>query len=489
MNFFGYFSKHKINPSKASILYKDDILDYSSLFEKIQAAEIYLHRTGVERNDKIGILADHSAEFVITIFALWKLNAVPVPLNKKLLNREIENQVEFAGCKFLIYDPAFNISYKKIKSVKIEIGKFKNIFPKKTEDYLLEVDLEQTALVLFTSGSTGNSKAVIISFNNLIRSAEIGNQVFQHRDDDIWLAALPFFHVGGFSIIVRTFLYGAILAIPEDINRDGLKRSLEKFDPSLSAFVTTQLKRLLDENIKPNPRLRHILLGGGFIDSELVRSAYHKGWNVSKSFGATETSSFVTALTKNDFELKSESAGKALTPNKILIVDENRNILPENISGEVVIESDAVARGYLNNSEKTEEKFSNNKFFTGDYGYMDKDGYLYIEARRNDLIVSGGENISPYEVEKILLEHPDILDAAVFGLEDKEWGHSLAAALIIKGHKQLALSDLRTFLKDKLPSYKHPKKIFILERFPKTPLGKIRKEEIKKIIGESCQSL
>ncbi len=483
MNFFGYLSNCEINLTKQAILSEGEILNYSSMITKITAAVNYLHNIGVKRKDKIALLFDNTPSFVITVFAIWKLNAIPVPLNNRLLLSELKIQIESVKCKFLIFENLYQELIKDLDVKLINSEQIKLLNPVASADIFLDITENQTALILFTSGSTGNSKAVIFSFGNLINSAKLGNQVFIHGDSDIWLASLPFFHIGGFSVITRTFLNGLTIAIPRNNDNAGLHEAFMKFAPTLSAFVSTQLKRILDNNIKPNSELRHVLLGGGFIEDELVRRAYERGWNVSKSFGTTETSSFVTALTKDNFEKKPGSSGKALLPNKIYIIGQDGNTLSNNSIGEIVIESSSVAMGYLNNMSESEKKFSGSKFFTGDYGYLDRDGYLYIEARRSDLIVSGGENINPNEVERIILKHPGIIDAAVLGIEDKEWGHSVVAAIVTLNNKQLTIAELKKYLKDILPSYKHPKKIFILKELPKTALGKIKREELKKTIG------
>ena len=342
--------------------------------------------------------------------------------------------------------------------------------------------MDSTAVIIFTSGSTGKPKGVQLTFNNLIQSALTGNQLFNYKKNDRWLASLPFYHVGGFSIITRAIFNGNTLLLPENLNIESVQNVIQKKHPTLTSFVSTQLKRLLENDIKPNPELRHILLGGGFLDTDLVTSAINKGWNVSKSYGSTETASFVTALTATEFVIKKESAGKALTPNEILIVDENRNLLEPKTLGEVAVKGKSVAKGYINNRDETGQKFKGDTYYTGDYGYLDDDGYLFIEARRNDLIVSGGENINPYEVETELLRHPYILEASVLGLEDKEWGFITAAAVVTRENKIIQLEELKLFLKDKLAGFKIPKKLFIVEKFPKTEMGKIQKEKLKEII-------
>jgi O-succinylbenzoic acid--CoA ligase len=482
MNFFGALSKYKIDKTKTALIFNDKCYSYNELFLKINSVSVALKKLGIEKNDNVALLSSNSDEFVIIIFALWNIGAVPIPINIRLLPEEILKLTDFTQCKFLLHD---DFSIFSSKNQNMQIFSFADLFNADyyhSEHFHFHIDGKDIALILFTSGSTGNPKGVVITFNNFIRSAENGNQIFKHQEHERWLASLPFYHVGGFSIITRSFLYGATLIIPDGQGHEEIKNALYNFDPTQTSFVTTQLKRLLETQTKPNPSLKHVLLGGGFLENELVESAISYGWNVSKSYGATETTSFVTALSSSEFKNKPDSAGKSLIPNKIFIVDEEKKFLPSGSVGEVVIKSDSVAEGYFNNPKETSEKFINGLYFTGDFGWLDDEGYLFIEVRRNDLIISGGENISPLEVEKEIQKHPSIIEACVFGLKDDVWGHSVCAALITKQNSKITLTELNSFLADKLSSYKLPKKIFITDEFPKTELGKIQKEKLKEML-------
>ena len=483
MNLIGYLSKSKINPSSAAIIYGENALTYSEFFGYINAYKEYYKKSGVKKDSKIAILSKNNLEFVISIFSLWQLEAIPILLNTKLIKDEILELTKFSGCDFLLTE----ISFKDLNlsdSIKVFYYPDKKKIDAKAHLDENEVNLDDTAVIIFTSGSTGKPKGVLLSFNNLIQSALTGNQLFNHVKNDRWLASLPFYHVGGFSIIMRALLNGVTIILPENLRIGSIQNAIQKKHPTHASFVSTQLKRLIENNIKPNPELRHILLGGGFLDADLVKDALNKGWNVFKSYGSTETASFVTALTPDEFKNKMESAGKVLFPNNIMIVDENRKLLKLKTTGEVAVKGKSVAKGYINNGEETTRKFKDDIYFTGDYGFIDEECYLFIEARRNDLIVSGGENINPFEVESELLKHPLILEVSVLGLEDKEWGYIAAAVIKTSGNKTIELEELKLFLKDKLAGFKIPKRIFILDNLPKTEMGKVQKEKLKEIILE-----
>jgi O-succinylbenzoic acid--CoA ligase len=468
--------------NSTAIITPNSVLTYKQLDEKISSTMQSLHKLGIKRWSKAAILSENNVEYVILILALWKMGAIPVPLNIRLLSNELEELVLFAGCNCL-----FTVKLdEKIKSIPgINVYRFP-LEEEKADKYLIDENntsdspdkfkMRNPALIIFTSGSTGKPKGVVLSFNNLFYSAFNGNKLFKHQKDDRWLASLPFYHIGGFSIITRNFFYGTTLIIPQSLTTDDIIYAIENLKPTLASLITTQLQRLMEAECKPNPELRHILLGGGFTEAALVSEALEKGWNVSKSYGTSETASFVTALTAEEFRDKPLSAGKAIPPNQILIIDDDKNILPNEKVGEIAVIAQSVAKAYLNNEDENKKKLSGNTFYSGDYGYLDKDGFLFVEARREDLIVSGGENIIPFEVEAEILKYPGVKEVCAFGLNDKEWGHIVAVA--IASENIITVERLKKFLKDKLPSFKHPGKIFILDELPKTELGKIQRGKI-----------
>jgi O-succinylbenzoic acid--CoA ligase len=326
-------------------------------------------------------------------------------------------------------------------------------------------------------------KAVELSFSNLINSSEIGNQYLKQTSDDRWLASLPFYHIGGFSIIVRAFMFGTEIILPHDLKFHSIIQSIFHFKPTLISLVSSQVSELLHNNIHPNRDLRHVLLGGGFVDSSIMKKAINTGWKVSKVYGSTETSSFVTVLSPDEFIIKPESVGKPIPPNEIFIYDETKNELTNNSEGEIVVKSPAVMKGYLNDEEATGQKLKNNLYFTGDIGYKDADGFLYVVNRRSNLIVTGGENVNPAEVEAMILNFPKVKEVYVLGIDDAKWGQRITAAIVLKQNQKFEIEELKDFLQDKIASFKIPKEIFFVDELPKTELGKIRRDFVKKIFS------
>ena len=471
--------KLRIFDNKTIIISEYERFTYKALNEKVNTVSKYLNTFGIIAGDRVGIASDNSINYVISIFALWMMDAVPVPINIKLSASEIKTQLMHLRCKIVLVDYA---NRKKIPSKGIDrlnINLLDLNLGGASFDY--KFNPNKTALILFTSGSSGKPKAVELTFSSLINSAKIGNEFLNQTRDDRWLASLPFYHIGGFSIFFRALMFGTVLIIPPDLKIESLIEEIQSHRPTLTSLVSTQMKQLIDNKIKPNNESRHVLLGGGVISSNLMREALQLGWKVCKVYGSTETSSFVTVLSTDEFTLKPESVGKAIFPNEIFILDEEENELPADTEGEIVVKSPALMKVYLYDDETTKQKLRNGLYFTGDIGYKDEDEYLYVVNRRSDLIVSGGENVNPAEVEEAIMKFPKVKEVCAFGIDDVTWGQKIAAAIVPKQNQQFKIDELKDFMKDKIASFKIPKGIYFVDELPRTELGKVRKEFITKL--------
>jgi len=452
------------------------IYTFGDLRKKVLSTASYFNQQKVSAGDRVGIIGQNNVDYVINILALWQLSAVPLPLNIRLTESEIDEQLTLANCSIVLAKKEF---YEKLKSTRRKVVNYPfeidehNSFNEKQE-----VKLSDPAVIIFTSGSTNKSKGIILSFASLYNSALNSNHLLRYMHSDRWLASLPFYHVGGFSIITRSLLFGIPLLIPDSLSTEDLKEALYEWQPTFISLVTAQLKQIVDDKVSPIPDLKNCLIGGGFSDNEVSRKAYDLGWPINIVYGSTETSSFVTALLKDEFIFKPNSVGRAVPTNKVVIIDNEGNELKPFEIGEIAVQSSALMSGYLNLSNN-QEVFKNGFYPTSDTGYADEDGYLYIEGRKNYLISTGGENVNPIEVEKALLQHPHISEAAVFPLKDKEWGEIIAASVVLKNKSfELSYDQIKIFLKERISSFKIPKKIFFEDQFPKTELGKIEKDKL-----------
>lgn len=461
-----------------ALISSDVILTYSELENKIQLAAEYFHHLGIKENNKIAILDSNNPDYLINILALWELNTCIIPLNTRLTENETAELLSASDADFLFIpeNKKYNLTVKT-QVIKIPIESVKHLPGFKTHG----INPDEISLIMFTSGITGKPKGVEHSLRDLLNSADNSESFLLQKNNDRWLASLPFFHIGGLSIITRTLRYGSTLIIPDSLKNNDLKKAFEVFKPTHASLVSTQLIRLLETGWKPGKELKNLLLGGGVIEESLIKEALSKGCKVTNVYGATETCAFVTANSGAGIINKPASAGKALGSNKISIIKDNSDISGTGESGEVCIESNSLFHGYYKDLETTRTKLRDGKFYTGDIGYIDSDGDLHIEARKADLIITGGENVNPIEVENVLNKIPEIRESCVFALEDKEWGQIVAAAVVL--NRKISIKGLAENLKGKIASYKIPKRFFPVDNIPKTPLGKIKREQIREEIN------
>jgi len=466
----------KQNPSAKAIVTSTSIYTFDELRHKTLLTAGYLKKQNISSGDRVGVIGQNNIDFVLNIFALWQLSAVPVPINTRLIEFEIEEQLAAARCSAVLCQKELS---GRIKNTGRKIIKYPfEIEADNSFSGFQEIKVNDSAIIIFTSGSASKSKGIVHTFNSLCNSAINSNQLLRYTHSDRWLASLPFYHIGGFSIITRSLLFGIPLIIPDSLSIEDLITSLDRWQPTFISLVTAQLKRFTDDKMSPNPELKNCLIGGGFSNHELIREAFELGWPINIVYGSTETSSFVTALLKDEIIFKPNSVGRAVPTNKIFIFDSEGNELKPFEVGEIVIQSNSLMSGYVNPLQ-TNEVIKNSFYYTNDFGYLDEDGYLFIEGRKNFLISTGGENVNPMEIEKILLQHPIVAEAAVFPLKDPEWGEIIAAVLVMKDlSSKISYDEVKNYLQDKISSFKIPKKIFFEDELPKTELGKIEKDKL-----------
>jgi O-succinylbenzoic acid--CoA ligase len=470
--------------SSTAIHTNSSVLTYDQLKQQVLKTTQALLKFNIGENDNVAITGYNDIDYIKLVLALWQIKAIPVLINPKLTVSEIEEQISTSNCKFILIS-------KSTESFTTDLDINTIDYPLKQEkgkskpEFADSLDPAATALIIFTAGTSGTSKGVELSFNSLKQSAKNGDQIINHSKNDRWLASLPFYHIGGFSIITRALLYDASLIIPTSLNTSSLADAFKKFKPNYCSLVPTQLKRLIEAGVQPNNALKNILVGGGVVDQKLIFNAIDEGWHITIVYGSTETASFITALTEDELYYKSGSVGKALKPNKIIIVNDHRHQIDIGDVGFVTISSTSLMKGYHINKRDNEAKLDNDFFYSDDVGHLDDEGYLFLEARKDDLIITGGENVYPIEVENRIIEHPNISDVGVFPINDDEWGEIVSAAIVLNDNSsEIDLNELTEFLEESLAHYKIPKKLFIENELPRNELGKLSRAKLAEMIDQ-----
>jgi o-succinylbenzoate---CoA ligase len=453
--------------------------------EALNFAKTFLD-AGIKENDNVGILCNHSKDFWISVNALWLLNAIPVPLNNRNTFEETVEQINHADINLLLIDPILaNPSIWDNSCESIPSGQFSlQSFPcktlliepneiDKTNSFIepAQFSLKNSAVILFTSGSSGKSKAVLHTFESLLESVKGTDSSFNLSNGDIWLASLPLYHIGGFMIPVRALLTGSAVAFPGSLKQNDVAEAITSFNPTHVSVVSTTMQRMIESGFKPNSKLKNIFLGGGPSSTELCLKAVNAGWPVIKVYGSTETCSMATALLHKDIIRKPESAGKPIADNQIVIEQ-----------GEILIKSNSLFKNYYKDAGSTNIVLREKYYHTGDYGRIDDEGFLFVDSRREDIIITGGENVSVKEIEEAIKSIDNICDVFVFPFNDETWGQIICATV---AGKNVHENNLIESLRKKLPSYKIPKHFYFVDHIPRNEMGKVKRNELYKMINLS----
>lgn len=445
-------------------------------------------------NKPIGLVAKSSDTLVFTIAACWNLGLPFVPFNPKTPEKELKKQIDDIDPGLLFADKeqlnkidnpnALNIrelDLPRSLTMDVELSfSAKNFEP--------STNPEDIFGYFFTSGTSGTPKIVPLQRRQMLFAAKASANNFKPRLNHFWLLCMPLNHIGGISIILRSLLYGSAIFRMKSFHPKMINTFLtENKLFQAASLVPTMLKRLLDRSgFHVHNNFKAILLGGGPIDTELVQQAINRGIPLIPSYGMTETCAQIAAnpiLKPSGTYGPMKSVGPIFAPNKIEIRDKHNDVLGVNNSGEIWLKGPQIFNGYLH--QDNSEYFDQDGWFkTGDYGHMNAHKQLFIESRRSDLIITGGENVSPYEVESELEKIHPITEAAVIGLPDKEWGQKVVAVVVAKTEQAINSDKIQEELKKRINSYKVPKQIIQTNSLPRTHTGKIVRSELAKLFEE-----
>ena len=335
-------------------------------------------------------------------------------------------------------------------------------------------------LLLFTSGTTGQPKGAMLSLEALWAAAAASSERLQTGADDRWLACMPLAHIGGLSILLRALHDGLLVVAHPRFSAAAVAASLHSEAITRLSLVPTMLRDLLDAGATPPPSLRTLLLGGAAAPPELVRRAIAAGWPIATTYGLTEAAAQVTTATLAQTAAAPGACGLPLPGYRLRITEPAADGV-----GQIEVASPSLMAGYFNQPEATAERLRDGWLRTGDLGLLLPDGQLRLVSRRSDLIVSGGENIYPAEIEAALRTLPEVAEACVVGRPSDRWGQQVGAMLVLRPGASLTLEALRAALAPSLAPFKHPRALLFLPALPQTAAGKVDRRSVASAFAEA----
>jgi O-succinylbenzoic acid--CoA ligase len=449
-----------------------------------------LRSVGVQAGQRVPLLLPNGFTYACAIFALWRVGAVPVPLNMRLSAPELAWQLGHLRANVLLMSAeTYALASEAGGGLHLlDVGEVASpdmdslwrYPPQEAAGPPRPFDPQADALWMFTSGTSGRPKAARLSFHNLFMSALASAYTLGLLPQDRWLCLLPFYHIGGLSLLTRCCLYGCTLEFFPKFDAEAVNVHLHAHPVTLLSLVPTQLWRMLELRSKrQQPQaLRLVLLGGAAASSDLMARAQIGGVRVATTYGLTEAASQVATALPHQAIAKPASVGKPLIFSQVSIVGPEGQPLPAGQHGEIVVRGPTVMQGYAEDDAANARTLRGGALHTGDLGYLDEDGDLFVLQRRSDLIVSGGENVYPSEVEAVLSQHPAIAEAVVVGAPDPEWGQIVCAALVLKQGQHASASDVLAFSRPRLAGYKQPRRLRFVDELPRNSLGKILRSQV-----------
>jgi fatty-acyl-CoA synthase len=474
-------------PGAAAIRFEGAAISYAELARRIRCAAAVLADSGVARGDAVAYLGLNSPAELVLLFACARLGAMLVPLNWRLAPPEHARVLADCPPRLLFVEPAFTEHARAIEGAARATG-----IDALDRDFagsrVPEGDENSALLLCYTSGSTGAPKGVVLTQRALFWNAVNSTHMHDLTSADRVLTTLPMFHVGGMNIQTLPALHaGACVTLHAKFDPAATLEALERDRITLAVLVPAQLDALMQL-----PRwasadlssLRMITTGSTIVSEGFVRKASARGVPVIQVYGSTETCPIAAYVRAPDALRKAGSAGAPALHCEVKVVDEAGAELPAGGDGEILVRGPNVASRYWNAPGETAQTFVDGWYRSGDVGHFDAEGHLYVVSRKKDMIISGGENIYPAEVESVLLDCPAIEEACVLGRPEERWGEAVVAAVVLKPGCRMTEAEALALFEGRIARYKHPREVCFLERLPRSALGKVQKDTVRAAIAE-----
>lgn len=504
-------------PDKVALIYQKQRVTYKKINDQANCLANKLLEWGITSGERVVILFENSLEYVVSYYGALKAGVVVVPISTDIKASGLEfivketkpkiiitssvfekvlqsSQIQGHGVeKILIRNPKLNWSDTSFKIISWE----EIVNNKDTENPVIPMAEDSLASIIYTSGSMGTPKGVMLSHRNIVSNTHAICQYLELSDNDVQMVVLPFFYVMGKSLLNTHFAVGGTVVInntfmyPATVLNQMVEERVTGFSGVPSTYAHLLHRSPLASYRDKLPCLRYCSQAGGHMAKQIkieLRRALPDHTNIFIMYGATEASARLTYLDPRFFESKIESVGKAIPGIKITIIDEHGTELPTGSEGELVAQGPSIMKGYWNDPEATAKVLDAHGYHTGDLGYIDQDGFIYITGRKDNHLKVGGHRINTQEIEDMLLETDLVVEAFVAGYPDKLLGHKLIALAVAK-HENADSQTILAACVQHLPRYKIPGTMIVVSSIPKKSSGKIDKEKCMEIIEKSILPL
>ena len=479
---------------------------YKKFLEKVNQTANLLRSIGVKRGDTISTYLPNVPHTLFLLFATGKLGAIVNPMSCSLTKEEVEFQLDNADTKVFVYHSDFHDNMGKVKGPKLEtmivVGEkvensinFDEDMKKQSIEFedIENVNMKDKWVMIYTSGTTGKPKGCLLSQFNISVMHPHYISACEFTEKDISLCVMPLIHVTGlFMISLTSFYVGGSTVLTEKFSKSKFWQWIEKYKVTFVEVVPTMLSILLNppEDISKYDISHFRIVGCGSAPLALeLAKKFEKtfGVYIYEVYGLTETSHITHCNPPHPDKRKLGSIGKPLGVNEAKIVDENGKEVPLGEVGEIIVKGDNMMDGYHKRPDVNKEAFKDRWFYTGDLAYKDKDDFYYLVDRKKEIIIRGGENISPSEVDAVIYRLPEVHDSATIGVPDEIYGEEVVSYIVLKHDKKsegITEENIINHCKEHLAKFKCPKKIFFVDDIPKGPSGKLLRKELVKIFIE-----
>jgi long-chain acyl-CoA synthetase len=469
--------------------------NYAEFNSAVNRTAAMLAAHGIGRGDVVSLLMPNSAEYIIAYFSCWRLGALAGPVNSLLKEHEIEFVMNNSEAKAILVHSEFRSLIESLKeklpSLRAvitfdEVAEATREFVDKTNSTPEACVPEDDAIIIYTSGTTGKPKGCLLTHGNLIANARQISEWLNFTEADRLLTIMPLFHMNAVSVTTLSALYaGGSSVVSPRFSASRFWNIISDYQITSFGSVATMLSMLLNNYPDGVPKglrigqLRFAMCGSAPVPAEVIRK-FEETFNcpVIEGYGLSESTCRST-FNPPDERRRPGSCGLAIG-NEMKVVDDNDEEVAVGELGEIVLRGDNILKGYFKNPEATERAFRGGWFHTGDVGYRDQDGFFFIVDRKTDMIIRGGENIYPREIDELLYQHPAVAAAATIGIPDPLYGEEVAAFIVLKEGLTPSEGELIDYCKAELADYKCPKSIHFVPEIPKGPTGKLLKRELAK---------